>query len=235
MGAHFLVDVNRMRGSRRGRANRQNFCWSGATIGEDRRNLGRAEAKLEISRLSIGSYRFVYSVLCRFAFCELANWSRVFADSAAHSRVQNLRRRALFIGCCGRCAPRSPCCSPRCALNAPRSPRSAVRNPQLGGAERGITRPASDPLVVPARRFCLHALQALGAIGYPKLRFGSSFRASLLTRARDAPHRSNGVRISDLAKSDRDDSNFVKSHNGLGGGGGIIQSFALSLVLELRS
>src|SRR5438132_11083640 len=31
---------------------------------------------------------------------------------------------------------------------------------------------------------------------YPKLRFGSSSRASLLTLARNAPHRSNGVRIS---------------------------------------
>ena len=30
---------------------------------------------------------------------------------------------------------------------------------------------------------------------YPKPRFGSSFRASPLTLARNAPHRSNGVRI----------------------------------------
>src|SRR5207244_13653780 len=39
-----------------------------------------------------------------------------------------------------------------------------------------------------------------GGWDYPKLRFGSGVRASLLTHARDAPHQSNGVRISAVRK-----------------------------------
>jgi hypothetical protein len=55
---------------------------------------------------------------------------------------------------------------------------------------------------------------------YPKLRFGSGVRASLLTLARDAPHQSNGVRISAVPHATPSDSarlfDVVKLAEGVG-------------------
>ncbi len=50
---------------------------------------------------------------------------------------------------------------------------------------------------------------------YPKLRFGSSLRASPLTRAPKAPHRSNGVRISCRRAAAYLEIRVFKSPNGL--------------------